>query len=336
MRPAWRWTNQILFVVIGLAFTTGWVAFFYGTAPSRIALIIHAASGYAIIALAPWKSVIAARAIHRRRAGWWASLLFSLLVIVSVVAGILHSTGLLIDIGPFSAMEIHVGAALAAVPLAIWHLVTRWVPVRSLDLSRRNFLRSGTLAMIGALGYASTELAARLLKLPGVGRRFTGSYEVASLQPAGLPVTNWLFDPVPLIDASSWSLRVQAGEVRQWRYEELLAFNDEVRATLDCTGGFYSMQDWSGVWLSRLIPSGASGSSIHVRSATGYDRRFSIEEAGRLLLATQLGGMPLEDGHGFPVRLVAPTRRGYWWVKWVTSITVDDLPEWWQLPFPAQ
>jgi DMSO/TMAO reductase YedYZ molybdopterin-dependent catalytic subunit len=79
-----------------------------------------------------------------------------------------------------------------------------------------------------------------------------------------------------------------------------------------------------------------AGSSIHVRSSTGYDRRFPLHEAPQLLLATRLGGERLASGHGFPLRLVARTRRGYWWVKWVASISVDDLPTWWQLPFPAQ
>jgi DMSO/TMAO reductase YedYZ molybdopterin-dependent catalytic subunit len=36
------------------------------------------------------------------------------------------------------------------------------------------------------------------------------------------------------------------------------------------------------------------------------------------------------------VRLVAPNLRGYWWVKWVTAITIDELPSWWQLPFPLR
>ena len=111
-----RWTNLALFVLLGLAFTTGWVAFFYGTAPSRASLIVHAASGYAIIALTPWKAVIAARGIQRRRPGWWASLVFTGLVIASIAAGILHSTGLLTGVGAISAMEVHVGAALAAIP----------------------------------------------------------------------------------------------------------------------------------------------------------------------------------------------------------------------------
>jgi hypothetical protein len=332
-----RWTNLALFVLLGLAFTTGWVAFFYGTAPSRASLILHAVSGYAIIALTPWKAVIAARGIQRRRPGWWASLVFTGLVIASIGAGILHSTGLLVTFGAFSAMEIHVGAALVAVPFVAWHVVARRIPVRTIDFSRRSLLRAGALLAGAGLAYGAGEAAVRLLSLPGSTRRFTGSYEYGSLQPAQLPVTQWLFDAVPSIDPATWRLMVQAGQVmREWTYDELLAFDDRVRATLDCTGGFYSTQDWSGVWLSRLLPPGYGDQSLHVRSSTGYDRRFAVRDAGRLLVATRLGGVPLDPGHGFPVRLVAPDRRGYWWVKWVTAITIDELPAWWQLPFPMQ
>jgi len=332
-----RWTNLALFVLLGLAFVTGWVAFFYATAPSRASLIVHAVSGYAIVALTPWKSVIASHGIRRRRSGWWASVVLTALVLVSVVAGILHSTGLLVSVGVISAMEVHVGAALVAVPFVIWHVVARHLPVRAVDLSRRSLLRAGALVAGAGLAYATGEAAVRVLRLPGSERRFTGSYEFGSLESSQLPATQWMFDAVPQIDPRTWRLAVHTGTVtRQWTYEELLAFDDRVRATLDCTGGFYSTQDWSGVWLSRLLPAGIAAASLHVQSATGYDRRFAIGSASRLLIATSLGGQPLDPGHGFPVRLVAPDRRGYWWVKWVSAITVDELPSWWQLPFPMQ
>src|SRR3981081_2540881 len=181
-----RWTNLALFVLLGLAFVSGWVAFFYSTAPSRSSLIIHAASGYAIIALTPWKAVIAAHGIHRRRPGWWASLAFTGLVIASISAGILHSTGLLVGVGPISAMEGHVGAALAAIPFASWHVIARRIPVRAIDLSRRSLLRAGSLLAGAGLVYGAGEAAVRLFNLPGSTRRFTGSYEVGSLQPAQL------------------------------------------------------------------------------------------------------------------------------------------------------
>jgi DMSO/TMAO reductase YedYZ molybdopterin-dependent catalytic subunit len=71
-----------------------------------------------------------------------------------------------------------------------------------------------------------------------------------------------------------------------------------------------------------------------VASATGYRRRLPLADAARLLLATRLDGRPLATGHGFPARLVAPGRRGFWWVKWVVSIEVDRAPWWRQPPFP--
>lgn len=129
--------------------------------------------------------------------------------------------------------------------------------------------------------------------------------------------------------------RVTAVCVREWSYDELFAFDDRLTATLDCTGGFYSAQEWAGVRLDRLIGK-AEGTSIRAVSVTGYDRRFPIERAGSLLLATRFGGQTLDPGHGFPARLVVPDGLGFWWVKWVSAIVVDDMPHWWQLPFPLQ
>ncbi len=97
--------------------------------------------------------------------------------------------------------------------------------------------------------------------------------------------------------------------------DEILALGGAVReATLDCTGGWYTTQRWDGVPMAALL--GRAGvrdeaRSILVRSSTGYARRFSLSEAGDLLLATHVGEDTLSTGHGFPLRLVAPGHRGY-------------------------
>ena len=62
-------------------------------------------------------------------------------------------------------------------------------------------------------------------------------------------------------------------------------------------------------------------------SHTGYRWSFTAEHARRCLLATRVGGEPLSHGHGAPARLVAPGRRGFQWVKWVTRIEVHDGPD---------
>lgn len=327
-------TNLALLLLLAAAFLTGWLAFAYGTVPARWSLVVHATSGVAILLLLPWKSMIARRGLRRPRPrpGRWASIALGVLVLASLAAGLAHSTGVWLWTGWLTAMDVHVGAALVAVPFAIWHVAARPARLRPADASRRTFLRTGAV-LFGAAGlYGTTELAVRAAGLPGRDRRFTGSYEAGSFEPAAMPVSSWMFDAIPDIDVRRWSLRTGT---RQISYAELLAFDDTVTSTLDCTGGFYSTQEWSGVRVDRLVE-GAAGASIHVVSHTGYDRRFPIEDAGALLLATRCGGAPLDQGHGYPLRLVAPERRGFWWVKWVVAVEVDEVPYWWQSPYPLQ
>jgi DMSO/TMAO reductase YedYZ molybdopterin-dependent catalytic subunit len=296
--------------------------------------------GFAILALLPWKSIVARRGLRRRRPGRWPSLTLAVLVLASLAGGLLHSTGLLRWWGTYTAMELHVGAAIAAVPFAVWHVLARPVRPRRTDLSRRNLLRGGAVIAAAGAGYAFSELAVRATGLPGAARRFTGSYEIGSLDPDLMPVSSWMFDAVPQVDPSGWRLRVvtPAG-IREWTYAELERFDDRRRAVLDCTGGFWSEQDWSGVLLSRLVPatSGVAGlAGVRVVSHTGYDRRFAVHELPDLLLALRLGDRPLSADHGAPARLVVPDRRGFWWVKWVQAIELDSVPAWWQSPFPLQ
>jgi Oxidoreductase molybdopterin binding domain/TAT (twin-arginine translocation) pathway signal sequence len=330
-RPGAR-TNAALLGLLALAFLTGWLAFAYGTSAARLSLILHATSGVAILVLLPWKSMIARRGMGRPRPGRWASIALGVLVLASIVAGLGHSTGLVLWWGPFSSMEVHVGAALVAVPLGIWHVVARRIRVRSTDLSRRTFLKGGAAVGVAAAVYAGSEIIVRASPLPGAARRFTGSYEAGSFDPAAMPVSSWMFDAIPQHDAGRWMLRTPG---RGWSYSEISTFDDRLIATLDCTGGFYSTQEWSGVRLDRLLGH-THGGSIRVVSSSGYDRRFPVSAASSLLLATRCGGYPLDAGHGFPARLVSADRRGFWWVKWVVAIEVDDLPSWWQPPFPLQ
>jgi DMSO/TMAO reductase YedYZ molybdopterin-dependent catalytic subunit len=255
--------------------------------------------------------------------------LFSVMVGASILFGILHSTGALHSLGMVTSMQVHVAAAVAAAPFALWHVLARRVRPRRTDLTRRTVVRAGAVMGGAALAYGVLEV------LPGGRRRVTGSFERGSYRPDFMPVTQWLNDRVPPVDRAKWRLSVSSGDRRRdWSYDELLRFDDRVRATIDCTGGWYAEQDWSGVRLSRLLPGSPDARSIAVRSVTGYGRRFPAGDVSNLLLATRVGGAPLSPGHGSPLRLVAPGRRGFWWVKWVGSVETSETPWWWQLPFP--
>ena len=331
-----RRTNLALLIVLVAALATGALAFAAGTGWGRPVVIAHGLAGLAVLVLAPWKSVVVRRGLARRPGpGRWASVAFGVLVLVAVAAGLAHATGTAASLGPVSAMQVHVGAALVALPLLAWHAAARGGPrVRRTDLSRRALLRAGVIASGAGLLWLATEGAARLARLPGADRRFTGSLQVAGADPGRIPVTQWLDDRVQTLDPSAWRLRVRSGaSAREWTYEELAPFTDRVEAVLDCTGGWYARATWEGVRLDRLLPPGAAGSVV-VTSATGYRRRLPLADARSLLLATRLAGRPLSAGHGFPARLVAPGRRGFWWVKWVVSVDLDPAPWWRQPPFP--
>ena len=193
------------------------------------------------------------------------------------------------------------------------------------------FFEAAAIGLGGLIAWRVQRPLTAALGLPGAERRFTGSYEADSFAGNAFPSTSWVADsPRPLIEASyrlelrglvARPLRLPLGELRT---------GDRLVATLDCTGGFYSRQRWSGVRLGRLLDrAGPLSSASHVRviSHTGYRRSFELSEARGLLLATGVGREALSHEHGAPVRLVAPGRRGFEWVKWVVRVELHDGPD---------
>ena len=332
---AGRRTNLALLLLLAAAVATGSLAFAIGGSWVPWAVVTHGVVGLGLVALAPWKSAISARGLRRHRPGTALSLALAASIVVTIVTGIGHSTGLLVSLRLMSAMQLHVGAAVASIPLALWHVLARKTVPHRTDVSRRNLLRGGVLVGGAAAGYGAIEGLLLVGGLPGHMRRSTGSYERGSFQPDEMPVTQWLNDAVPAVDPQAWTLRVAdaIGE-RDVGYEELLAHRNTVRAVLDCTGGWYAEQRWEGAFLSDLLAGAGRAASIEISSLTGYVRRLPARDAGVLLLATRVGGQTLSSGHGSPLRLVAPGRRGFWWVKWVDRVALSETPWWWQPPFP--
>ncbi len=316
MERTTRAVNATIALLIVTTTASGLLAFLVGSpGPARWVTGVHAGSGLGLLLLAPAKARIARRGL--RRPGRWRrviGLALAVLVLTAVGSGLLHAFG---GWRPFLGLlpvQIHVGSSVGAGLLLAAHLRRhrRRVRVRATDLDRRRaLLGTGVVAGAAVLGALA----------PGVPRRETGSHRLAVL-----PVTNWLFDPVPALPPAP-RLRVPDVDL-----SALPAVT--VRAVIDCTGGWYSEQEWRGVPVAALgLPPSAS---VDVVSVTGYRRRFPAAEAGSLLLATHVGGRPLRPGNGAPVRLVAPGRRGFWWVKWVERVEVSDEPWWWQPPAPLQ
>jgi hypothetical protein len=327
-----RQVNLLIEVFVVAAIVTGLASWATGDGWSGWLVIAHGVVGLALLLLVPAKlrgSV--GPGFRRRRRTRWLSAAFGVLVLATVALGVAHATGLWFGVGPGSALWTHSLFAFALVPLFVWHLATRPVRPRPTDLDRRAVLRTGAVLGAAAGVYAAQEVLTTVTGLAGSDRRATGSHEVASFRPTSMPSVIWFNDRRPQdTDAASWPLVVDG---RPTTIASLRARARPVIATLDCTGGWWSEQSWDAVALRELIPE-PGGRSIRVASRTGYDRLFGHDALTELHLAVGYGGEPLRPGHGAPVRLIAPGRRGPWWVKWVVSVESDGRPSWLQSPLP--
>jgi hypothetical protein len=326
-----RRTNLALGILLGGAVLTGLASNTIGVDWPFDLAMFHGVMALAILGLAPWKSLVIRRGLRRQRRGSWTSLVLMGLTLTALSTGILHTTGLATHIGPLTVMQVHVGAALVALAMAVQHYLRHPVQPRATDVDRRSLLRAAVLASAAGVGWLGWQQTLRALAMPGADRRFTGSHERGSGDPGALPVTSWFDDRIPGIDPDDWRVDV-AGE--SWSLDSIGGEpHERFDALLDCTGGWYSIQTWDGVRLDHLLEAG-DWRSFEVRSATGYSLLFPMRDVSKVYLVTALGGEPLSPGHGFPARIVAPGRRGFWWVKWVVSIQPSTRPWWLQSPFP--
>ena len=254
------------------------------------------------------------------------------IAVAGLGSGILWAAGVTPSPAGYSLLSWHDALGAILVVLVVAHIILRAKPLRVRDLAqRRQVLALGGVALGSLIAWRTQRPLERLFELRGAGRRFTGSYEADSFAGNAFPSTSWVADNPAPTDPDAYRLTL-AGLVGAERHVTLaqLDANDELTATLDCTGGFYSTQRWQGIQLGRLIDLGSAAptaSHVSLVSKTGYRWGFALADARGLLLATRVGGEPLSHEHGAPVRLVVPGGRGYQWVKWVERVELLDHPD---------
>jgi DMSO/TMAO reductase YedYZ molybdopterin-dependent catalytic subunit len=343
------WANVALAVFLVLQLVTGLVGLLGDTDPYRVVFWLHAIGAYGIVVLLFAKSMLVLNAVRRRpgvtRARVTLSLMALLLLAVLVTGLVWISAGDAIYVFTssvdWSLINVHAYLALAFCALIVWHVVDRrWIVRVPAARNRAAFLRIAGVAAAGVVLWQVERTVQRLLDTGGSERRFTGSYERGRSFAGVFPEVSWINDDPQPIDPGSWRLVVdgEVGQKLELTGEQLGALRQRPHvAVLDCTGGWYTEQEWRGPALGDVLalaePTGRA-ESVLVSSVTGYARRFSLEKAGELTLATHVADAPLTHGHGYPARLVVPGERGFEWVKWIDRVSVLDSNELLQPPLP--
>ena len=330
-----RVTDWGLAVLVAALVASGVLTVFAGSPDDAWVFALHDALGVAIALLL----LVKLRRVWGRfsRAARWerrtiAGVLALALVAGALASGLLWAGGVTPDPAGYSLLSWHEALGAMLVLAMGAHMMLRAKPLRRRDLThRRQFLAAAGIAAGSFVAWRTQQPLQALFAFRGAKRRFTGSYEAESFAGNEFPTTSWVADkPLP-IDPAVYRLRV-GGLARRSLALSLvdLVVEDELVATLDCTGGFYSTQRWRGIRLGRILDrAGARSGARHVSvaSVTGYRWSFGIEDARPLLLATHVAGEPLSHEHGAPVRLVAPGARGFQWVKWVVRIELSEQPD---------
>ncbi len=336
MRP--RLTDWGLALLVGAGFATGLWTLTIGRSALGWVFLLHGATGFALAALTLIKLWRVRRRMLRQpgKAALAGGLGAALLVFFVLASGVAWVHDVDLVFAGYNLLNWHIVAGFLLVALVSWHMIRRALPLRQADLTdRRQVLRLGGLLLGAGLLAPLQQLLQRRLEWPGADRRFTGSREVASFTGNAFPTVSWIADrPLPL-DVARWQLQVSGllERPRSFSYADVAAA-DELVATLDCTGGFYSTQEWRGIRVGSVLDQvGIQAGARYVRfiSVTGYRWSLPLSQARAALLATHLGGEPLSHGHGAPARLVAPGERGFVWVKWLVALEVIDQPDLGQL-----
>jgi DMSO/TMAO reductase YedYZ molybdopterin-dependent catalytic subunit len=134
-----------------------------------------------------------------------------------------------------------------------------------------------------------------------------------------------------IINSNDYRLKLD-GDVSnplELKLEELYAMTG-VKKTIPihCVERWAAEVPWEGIPLSYLLKQAGSSpeslAHVTIRDITGwYSTTLSSDEAANLgyMIALKVAGAPLTVDHGYPARLVAPSRPGYDWVKYISRIT---------------
>ena len=150
------------------------------------------------------------------------------------------------------------------------------------------------------------------------------------------------YGPTPVIDLDKWRLRV-FGLVEnelEFGWDQFLELPwSKVEADFHCVTQWSALDNtWEGVLFSELVSQAMPAPEAKFLMAHcygDYTTNISLEavlESGGLL-AHKRDGEELPPDHGWPLRLVVPSRYGWKSAKWLNGIEfmAEDKPGFWEL-----
>jgi DMSO/TMAO reductase YedYZ molybdopterin-dependent catalytic subunit len=135
------------------------------------------------------------------------------------------------------------------------------------------------------------------------------------------------------LNQSNYRLKVTGlvNQTLEYTYDEVVnGFqNYEKVVTLHCVQGWSTRILWEGILVRDLLNASEIDPRAKVvifHASDGYTTSFPLEYFydNNILMAHKMNTLVLPPEKGFPFELVAESKYGYKWIKWITQIELSD------------
>jgi len=133
------------------------------------------------------------------------------------------------------------------------------------------------------------------------------------------------------VDATSYQLKIigLVSNPLSYNYQDVIKFQNYKKVVkLDCVEGWSVNILWQGVLVKDLINQTKpllQTKIIIFKAVDGYSTSFPIEYImnNDILMAYKMNNITIPSERGFPFVLVAESKWGYKWIKWITEIELS-------------
>lgn len=134
------------------------------------------------------------------------------------------------------------------------------------------------------------------------------------------------------VDINNYRLKI-TGLVetpKQYTYDEIIKNKTKYKkvVTLDCVEGWSVKILWEGILVRELIAEAKPRPETKIiifKAYDGYSTSFPIDYIMKndILMAYKMNDIIIPAERGFPFELVAETKWGYKWIKWINEIELS-------------
>jgi DMSO/TMAO reductase YedYZ molybdopterin-dependent catalytic subunit len=135
------------------------------------------------------------------------------------------------------------------------------------------------------------------------------------------------------VDVEDYHLEITGlvGNPQTYTYDEVISNNQPHKkvVTLNCVEGWSATILWEGLLVKDLLTQASPFPNAKVvifHAYDGYTTSLPIDYImdNNIIMAYKMNEIVLPPERGFPFQLVAESKWGYKWIKWVTEIELSD------------